>query len=117
MELVEEQGQMTYESVLLDVANDATLPDVSTLRSFKLSMYSVAQDPSEKYAIRILDIETLNPIAPTTLVSNYTGGVWTTIEYHNSIRLRIMEFYGVHISAVAFCCSGKDVASESILEQ
>jgi hypothetical protein len=41
-------------------------------------------------------------IAPDGFISNYENGVWWSIRYNRSVRLRIMSIYGLQISAVAF---------------
>lgn len=69
---------------------------------FDLSIYCVAQHKGEKHAIRVMDLESLNVIAPTGFVTNYTGGVWWTFRYHSSMRFRIMTIDGIRISAVTF---------------
>jgi hypothetical protein len=112
------QARMQAQSVIVDIKATANTTKVSTstgsikLRedarskladsSFRLSIYSVAKDPTEKYAVRVMDLDTLNVIAPTGLISKYEGGLWWSVTYHGSIRLRLMGIDGVRISAVAF---------------
>lgn len=87
---------MRNENIILDVERE----NGST--SFQMSIYSVAQDEVEKHAIRAMDLRSLNVIAPTGFVSEYKDGVWWTIDYDGSMRLRIMGIDHARISAVAF---------------
>jgi hypothetical protein len=81
---------------------DVKLADDSKPMSFTLSIYSVGNSNNNRHAIRAMDLDTFNVIAPTTLIDNYTEGVWYTIRYNKSIRLKFMDIKGIYISAVAF---------------
>jgi hypothetical protein len=81
---------------------DVKLADDSKPVSFALSIYSVGNSNNNRHAIRAMDLDTFNVIAPTTLIDNYTEGVWYTIRYNKSIRLKFMDIKGIYISAVAF---------------
>lgn len=86
------------QGVLIDVI--LTAPT-----AHRLSVYMAAVDDRERHAIRALDYETMNVVAPTTLISDYAGGLWYTLMYTKSVRLRVMGIYGVRISAIAFDAS------------
>jgi hypothetical protein len=67
-----------------------------------LSVYFVAKSTEHKHVIMTLDLNSMNVIAPTTLIRNYTRGVWFTIQYHESVRIRLMNMKGLHVSGIAF---------------
>lgn len=77
-----------------------TVPTIS--RTFSVSLYLVAKSNKNQHAIRVMDLQSLNIIAPTLLISNYERGVWWTVEYNKSIRLKFMNMKGIHLSAIAF---------------
>ena len=81
--------------------------------SFQLAVYCVAQSPGDKHAIRVEDIKSMNVVAPTRLVANYTGGVWWSVKYNRSFRLRLMRINNAHASALAFGPSGLLGSSEA----
>ena len=62
----------------------------------------MSKHSGDKHAIRAMDLQTLNVIAPDGFISNYGNGVWWSIRYNHSVRLRIMSMYGLQVSAVAF---------------
>lgn len=99
--VVVRDGQNSKESVLADVKKNGDK------EQYKLSVYCVAIHPQEAFAIRVMDLSSLNVIAPTRMIDHHGKGVWWTVEYHSSIRLRIMGIYGMHISALAFSRSKK----------
>jgi alpha-L-rhamnosidase len=65
-----------------------------------ISLYFVAKSKTDKLAIQVMDLETLNVIAPTTAISEYEGGVWWTMKYDASLRFRLMNMEGLHLSAI-----------------
>jgi hypothetical protein len=67
-----------------------------------ISLYFVSNHSDDKHAIRAMDQEALHVIAPNGFISNDENGVWWSIRYNHSVRLRIMSIYGVQVSAVAF---------------
>ena len=71
-------------------------------RPYSLSIYSVAESNENKHAIRVMDGDSFNLIAPTPLIDKYADGVWWTVHYNGSIRLKFMDIKGIFISAVAF---------------
>jgi len=71
-------------------------------RTFCLSVYFVATSDEKRHIIRSMDLNNLNVIAPTTLIQNYTNGVWWTLRYNESVRLRLLDIYGLSISAIGF---------------
>jgi hypothetical protein len=71
-------------------------------RPFSLSVYFVAKSADSKHSIRIMDLKSLNVIAPAAFIQNYTHGVWWTVKYHGSIRLRMSNVQGIRVSAIAF---------------
>jgi hypothetical protein len=95
----EGDGRNAYESLLVDVNKTTVVPSNIF---FQLSIYCVAQDDSEKHSIRVMDLESLSVIAPNGFVSDFKGGVWWSMRYDGSIRLRITGIEGISISAVAF---------------
>jgi hypothetical protein len=76
-----------------------------------ISLYFVSNHPGDKHAIRAMDREALNVIAPNGFISNYENGVWWSILYSRSVRLRIMSIYGLQLSAVAFSKGTQNDAS------
>jgi ABC-type cobalamin transport system permease subunit len=66
----------------------------------------VAQKPDEKHAMRVVDMKSMNVIAPTKLISNHTKGVWWSVRYDRSLRLRLMGINSARASAVAFGLPG-----------
>lgn len=69
---------------------------------FHAAVYCAAKSPSDKHAIRVEDLSTMNLVAPTELISNYSEGAWWSVKYHRSFRLRLMGIRGAHASAVVF---------------
>lgn len=67
-----------------------------------ISLYFVGKLITDKFAIRVMDLNTLNIVAPTSAIENYTEGVWWTLHYSGSLRLRLMNMQGLHLSAIAF---------------
>ena len=47
-----------------------------------------------KQAIRVMDLETLNPIAPEPLLQSFPGGLYWSLTYDRSVRLRVMPIDG-----------------------
>jgi hypothetical protein len=82
------------------------LVDVKISKEFKsafsLSIYSVANSNGNKHAIRVMDGDSFNVIAPSPLIDDYVDGVWWTVQYNNSIRLKLLDMKGIFLSAVAF---------------
>jgi hypothetical protein len=70
--------------------------------TFNLSVYSVADSNINKHAIRVMDGDSFNVIAPTPLINEYGHGVWWTVRYNNSIRLKFLDMKGIFLNAVAF---------------
>lgn len=71
-------------------------------RPYSLSVYFVALTEDNRHAIRVMDGTSLNVVAPTSLVSDYKNGLWWTLHYNCSVRLKLMDITGIHVSAVAF---------------
>ena len=67
-----------------------------------ISVYFVSKHSGDKHAIRAMDLQTFNVIAPDGFISNYENGVWWSIRYNRSVRLRIMSIFGLQVSALAF---------------
>ena len=67
-----------------------------------LSLYFVAKSNETKHVVRVMDLDTLNVIAPTTLIEDFEDGVWWTMHYDRSVRLRLVDLKGLRISALAF---------------
>jgi alpha-L-rhamnosidase len=94
-------GGNALHSILIDIQRKST-------QLYSISLYCVGTN--EKFAVRVLDLDTLNVIAPTAMISDYKNGVWWSLKYDNSVRLRLMSIYGVHISAVAFSSASSQTA-------
>ena len=92
------KGRNAQNSVLVDVEKKADAG--GNPQPFVLSLYCLAADHGEDYAIRAMDLMTNSVIAPTTMISDYEGGVWWSLQYDRSVRLRLMSIHGLHISAV-----------------
>ena len=83
--------------MIIDVDVDESIPfDV------QVSVYCVAHSIDDKHFIRVQDAKSRAVIAPTVLMSNYTGGAWWTVQYNKPFRIRLLAIHGVHASAVAF---------------
>lgn len=92
---VELKARNAQESVMVDVQTTSQQKQ----KTYQFSIYCVGVGD---HAVRIMDLATLDPIAPTMHVDQYQEGVWYTVSYTKSIRLRVMAMYGIQISAVAF---------------
>ena len=98
--MIGEDYQYLGRGTILDVEIDKKqLPDG---QPFTVSVYSVAHPWDEKYALRVQDRKSLNLIAPTKLISNHTRGMWSSIRYSDSLRIRLVAITGAHASAIAF---------------
>ena len=67
-----------------------------------ISVYMVATSHTDQHVISTKDLDSFETIAPTALISEYPNGVWWTVEYHRSLRLKFMTIQGIYISAIAF---------------
>ena len=47
-----------------------------------------------KQAIRVMDLDTLNPVAPEPLLADAPNGLYWTLTYDRGVRLRIMPIDG-----------------------
>ncbi|KAL3920723.1 MAG: hypothetical protein SGILL_003117, partial [Bacillariaceae sp.] len=81
---------------------DVELAEEHIGMSYSLSVYSVAESSENSHAIRVMDGSTLNVVAPTPLIKEYTKGVWWTMHYNKSIRLKVMDVKGIFVSALGF---------------
>jgi hypothetical protein len=114
-------GRLASQGFSVDVKTNTSSSSFSksipTTTAYKLSVYSVAGTGHEQFAIRVMDLTTLNMIAPTLMMDKHQGGVWWTVEYdYKSLRLRIMSMYGMHISAVAFSSSESSNSDSAVVE-
>lgn len=87
--------QPDLNSILIHVETSRNPP----VRMF-VSLYFVAKTNTDKLAIQVMDLASLNTVAPTTAVSEYEGGIWWTVEYDASLRIRLMNMEGLHLSAI-----------------
>jgi hypothetical protein len=97
---IDDQGGGDINCILVDVKLAALSAQLQ--HSYFLSIYFVAIRPENKHAIRVMDGDTLDVIAPTTLIDDYTGGVWWTLRTDRSVRLKMMDIEGIHLSAISF---------------
>jgi hypothetical protein len=95
----DDEGAGDINCILVDVQISSK---ESSSKNFSLSVYSLATSDKARHAIRIMDEETFNVIAPTVLVEKYSNGVWWTLHLDRSVRLKFMSIKGISISAVAF---------------
>jgi hypothetical protein len=97
---VDDQGGGDINCVLVDVTlgTDAASPK----QTYYLSIYFVASRAGNRHAVRVMDGETYDLIAPTTLIKDYQGGLWWTLRTDRSVRLKMMDVEGIHLSAIAF---------------
>lgn len=84
------QGSDGSQGTVLDV-------NVTAGTKYKLSLYmvsSVSSGPATysftKQAIRVMDLATLDPIAPDPFIPNSPQGVYWTLSYDRGVRLRVM---------------------------
>ena len=92
-------------SVLVDAKiaeSTQTNDNGKTKPYYYLSIYFVAMHPENKHAIRVMDGTTYDLIAPSVMVDDYQGGVWWTLKTNRSVRLKIFDMLGIHLSAIAF---------------
>ena len=71
-------------------------------KSRVISLYFVARSDAHKHAIRVMDYHTLDLIAPTTVIQNYTNGIWWTLSTERAVRLKLSNILGIRLSAIAF---------------
>jgi hypothetical protein len=85
------------------------LVDIELAKSvnYSVSIYSVAESTNNAHAIRVMDGKTFNVIAPTPLIEDYTDGVWWTMHYNGSIRLKFLDIKGIFVSAIGFHSSNE----------
>lgn len=88
------------ESLLLDVKKKGDTE--SRNQHYFISLYCLAMDQAEEFAIRVMDLSSNSVIAPTAKVSGYGAGIWWTLQYNGSVRLRVMSIKGFHLSAITF---------------
>ena len=101
------------EHVGARMLRESMLVDIQTKRQpFQMSIYCVGDG---KHAVRFMDMESLDPIAHTVSVEEYGEGVWYTVSYTKSIRLRTMAMYGIQISAIAFATPTEGVEQATAL--
>ena len=67
-----------------------------------ISIYFVAKSDQNKHAVRVMDGTSFDVIAPSSLITDFKNGVWWTLRYSKSVRLRLMNVKGIHLSAIAF---------------
>lgn len=77
-----------------------------------MSLYCVGNTTHAKQAFRPMDLDTLNVIGQTTTVTDQRNGVWWTLRYNRSVRIRVINMQGLHISAVTFTTSSTSLAEE-----
>eukprot|EP00980_Cylindrotheca_fusiformis_P019547 scaffold6776_cov124-Cylindrotheca_fusiformis.AAC.2 len=85
--------QPDLNSILINV-------ETANRKSMFISLYFVAKSKADKLAIQVMDLESLNAVAPTTAISDYEDGVWWTVKYDGSLRIRLMNMEGLHLSAI-----------------
>lgn len=96
---LDDAGGGDINCIFVDITTNQTAPSKNI---FSVSVYFVAKSKSNRHAISVMDGDTLNLIAPTTLLEDFEGGVWWTVHYNNSLRLKLMDVKGIHLSAVGF---------------
>ena len=110
---IDDQGGGDINCVLVNVQ----LEPPKAPQHYSLSIYFVASHPGNQHAIRVMDGETYNVIAPTALIEDYEGGVWWTLHTDRpSIRLKMMDIEGIHISAVAFATHLSNMANKGQIQ-
>ena len=80
--------------------SQGTLLDVNVTAgiSYQLALYFVANIrplgartwSASKQAIKVMDLESLNVIAPDPLIRDFNGGAYYVLTYDRSVRLRVM---------------------------
>ena len=60
--------------------------------------------PTRKQTIALLNMHTLEPLAPVQYLDDYTGGVWIVYELNTSARVRFSMLHGDNnvLSAIMF---------------
>lgn len=82
------------QGTVLDINITATAHN----QPYNISLYMVSNVKPKgsqtssftKQAIRVMDLATLNPIAPDPLITEANQGVYWTLTYHKGVRLRVM---------------------------
>jgi hypothetical protein len=98
--------QPDLNSILVDIEIGEGTHDTP----LSISLYFVGKTKVDKVAIQAMDLRTLNAIAPTQSISDYQAGVWWTILYDKSVRVRIMNMQGLHLSAIGFIAKNSSTA-------
>lgn len=79
------QGTVLDVNVTEGTPYNLTLYMVGAVKPVKSSTWSFSRQ-----AIRVMDLESLNPIAPDPLIAHADGGVYWTLQYTRGVRLRVM---------------------------
>ena len=64
---------------------------------YELAIYMVAATALSKTTPRVMD--SLNPIAPGTLIPNYTDGVWLVLQHDMPVRVPLISIDGIGIAS------------------
>eukprot|EP00934_Nitzschia_sp_Nitz4_P002203 Nitzschia sp. Nitz4//scaffold302_size22357//13327//16265//NITZ4_008560-RA/size22357-snap-gene-0.8-mRNA-1//1//CDS//3329547035//2203//frame0 len=96
---LEDAGGGDINCIIVDIVVPS---DLKLQHNFYVSLYMVAPRVVNRHAIRVMDGQSFNVIAPSTFISNYTEGLWWTVQYNQSLRLRLLDLQGMHISAIGF---------------
>jgi hypothetical protein len=108
---LDDGGGGDINCILIDVKTED-----ECAQPYSLSVYFVGLTAENRHVIRVMDGTTLNVVAPTTLVNAYENGIWWTLHYNCSVRLKLMDIKGIHVSAVAFS-SRKRIPAADFVEQ
>lgn len=89
--------------------SQGTYLDINTTAGirYEVQIYMVASTASSKQVTRIMDLESLNPIAPGQLIENYSEGQWLVFEHDRPVRVQLMSIDGLSIVSAAMVSSTK----------
>ena len=72
--------------------------NVTSEKTYRLALYMVSSVKpvtsntwsATRQAIRVMDLRSLDPIAPDAYMEHFEGGLYWVLEYHHGVRLRVM---------------------------
>ena len=93
--------------------SQGTYLDVNTTvgTRYELAMYMVGSAGDLSIQVtRIMDLQTLNPIAKGVALERYGGGTWLVLEYDRPIRVQIISIDGLSTISAAMVSSAATVS-------
>jgi hypothetical protein len=85
--------EVNTDSTTANTNRSTTSSTVESKQYYSLSIYFVAGRKENRHAIRVMDGNTFDVIAPTTLVKDYTGGKLLCIELSLCLSFLISDYF------------------------